>query len=503
MATIINCPEKSLPRSLDVVINISRPQSEVATDMTLLAFLTPIPSWAPNVNRVRYYSTMQAVEEDHTTGSPAWRACNAFFARQIHPERIAVGAVFTEPQSAGLVAATQMSITQRDALKQIENGSFEISVGGIVRVVSGIDFSAVVSPDDVAIALNSESEAEVGTFSIGYGGRLYLKGQGTGSASKLSYMRPVQGGEADFVGDLLMMTQDAGAELWDGYTPGTIVDEAKLIAEASSCNGRKIYGWTLDAIYRDTEAQKSFADWAESREPAYFSACTNNASAYDTSDVTNIGYYTHNRGYRRTSIIYHDNALVYPDVSYAALALATDYRRPDSAITMKFKMLEGISTSGLTETQVTALGARNINCYTLIGNQARTVREGTNSADSWFTDTVVNLDNFREELQVEVYNVFLRNPKVPYTTAGQNKLISAAKFICDKYTRNGVFAPRTIEDTTLETGFTVVPATQITPVSVAYATVSERALRIAPPIQIVAYESGAIHKVTINVDVFN
>jgi hypothetical protein len=316
-------------------------------------------------------------------------------------------------------------------------------------------------------------------------------------------MEPVQAGSGTFVGDLLMMTQDAGAELWQGYTPGTLVDEAKLIAEASSCNGRKIYGWTLDARYRDTDIAKSFADWAESQEPAYYSACTNNATAYNTSDTTNIGYYCHNRGYRQTSVIYHDNALVYPDVSYAALALATDYSRPDSAITMKFKILEGISTSGLTETQVTALGARNINCYTLIGNQARTVREGTNSADSWFTDTVVNLDNFREELQVEIYNVFLRTPKVPYTVQGQNLLVSAASRICNKYTRNGVFAPRTVEAVELETGFTVVPATSITPVSIAYATTSERAQRIAPPIQIIAYEAGAIHKVTVNVDVFN
>jgi hypothetical protein len=316
-------------------------------------------------------------------------------------------------------------------------------------------------------------------------------------------MEPVQAGSGTFVGDLLMMTQDAGAELWQGYTPGTLVDEAKLIAEASSCNGRKIYGWTLDARYRDTDIAKSFADWAESQEPAYYSACTNNATAYNTSDTTNIGYYCHNRGYRKTSVIYHDNALVYPDVSYCAMMLAVDYSRPDSVITAKFKDLNGIPTSGITETQLTALNARNINAFTLIGNQARTVREGTQSAAGWFTDSLVGLDNFREQLQVQIFNVFLRNGKVPYTVTGQNLLISAASAICQKFTRCGLFAPRTIEAPELENGFTVVPATSINPVSLAYATTSERASRIAPPIQIVAYEASAIHKVTINVDVLN
>jgi hypothetical protein len=502
MPTIINCPEKSLPRSLDVVVNISRPQSEIATDMTLLAFLTPLPDWQPNVNRVRYYSTMDAAAEDFATGSPAWRACNAFFSRQLHPERIAIGAIFTAPQSAGLVAASQPTATQIAALKAITNGELAIGNGGTIVEITGIDFSDIVNIDDIKIALNTAG-SDAGTWTIAYNGRLCLKSTTTGEGSKLTYAMPLATPEGVFVGDLLGLTQEGGAELWQGYTPGTLTDEAVLVAEASSCNGRKIYGWTLDAIYRDTDAQKQFADWAEGRDPAYFSACTNSATAYNSSDTTNIGYYAHHNGYRRTSVIYHDNALIYPDVSYCALALATDYSRSDSAITMKFKMLDGLPTSGITETQLSAMQARNINCYTLIGNQARTIREGTNSADTWFTDTVVNLDNFKEELQVEIYNVFLRNPKVPYTTTGQDKLVSAAKLICNKYTRNGVFAPRTVEAPTLETGFTVVPATQVTPVSIAYATASERAQRVAPPIQIVAYEAGAIHKVTINVDVFN
>jgi hypothetical protein len=503
MATIINCPEKSLPRSLDVVVNISRPQSEVATDMTLLAFLTPSLDWQPNVNRVRYYSTMDAAAEDFPTGTPAWRACNAFFSRQIHPERIAVGRIFTTPQPAGLVAATSPTSTQRDALKQISDGQMAIPNGGTTINITGADFSDIANADDIVIALNAATTGGSGTWGLGYGGRVTFTTTAKGDAAQLAYAQPIAESEGAFIGDLLMLTQEGGAELWQGYVPGTIADEAKLIAEASSCNGRKIYGWCIDAVYRDTADQKLFADWAEAIEPAYFSACTNSPTAYNSSDTTNIGYYAHHAGYRRTSVIYHDNALIYPDVSYCALALATDYSRSDSAITMKFKMLDGMPTSGITETMLAALQARNINCYTLIGNSARTIREGTNSADTWFTDTVVNLDNFREELQVEIYNVFLRNPKVPYTVGGQDKLVSAAKSICSKYTRNGVFAPRTIEESTLETGFTVVPATTITPVSIAYATTSERALRVAPPIQIVAYEAGAIHKVTVNVDVFN
>ena len=55
-----------------------------------------------------------------------------------------------------------------------------------------------------------------------------------------------------------------------------------MVRTASRCNQRPPYGWTLDAVYRDTDTQKEFADWAESVTPAYFSACTNSATAFST-----------------------------------------------------------------------------------------------------------------------------------------------------------------------------------------------------------------------------
>ncbi|MDL2268218.1 DUF3383 domain-containing protein [Desulfovibrio sp. OttesenSCG-928-G15] len=175
---------------------------------------------------------------------------------------------------------------------------------------------------------------------------------------------------------------------------------------------------------------------------------------------------------------------------------------PDSAITMKFKRLDGLTTSPLSETELNALTSRRINCYVSMGNTSSTVREGVQSAEGWYTDSLVNLDNYREELQVEVYNVFLRNKKIPYTAAGQDKLVSAAAKINRKYTRNGVFADRDVESSDTETGISTLAATNIVPVPVAFATTSERAARLAPPILVEAYEAGAFHKVNVNVSVF-
>lgn len=498
MTSPVVCPKQPLSRDLDVQISISRPITEIATDMTLLAFLTPSADFPPNNGRVRYYSSMKAVESDFAVNSEGWWAASAFFERSKHPLTMAIAAVFNTAQTAGLLS-TSIDLAR---LKLTTNGSFSISVNETFYEADSINFTTATNLTSVVTILNASFAANNVPIAASerFGG-LFIATNAIGEGATTTYFEP--SGTGVDISTMLGLTQAAGAQVWDGYTPGNLAEEAKLVDIASRCNGKPIYGWTLDRTYRKGEEQKTFADWIEAKTPAYFSACTNSVTAYNMADTTNIGYYVYDKGYKRTSTIYHDNPQVYPDVSYIALALATNYANTDSAITMKFKQLEGIETTPMTETILAALDSRRINCYVAIGNTSKTTREGVQAADTWFTDTLVNLDNYREELQVEVYNVFLRNKKVPYTTAGQDKLVSAAAKICNRYVRNGVFADRDVEDDTLETGFSTMPAYSIEPVNIAMATTSERAARIAPPISITAYEAGAFHKVSIEVDVYN
>ena len=488
------CPRVPLPRDLDVEVSISRPQTEIATDMTLMCFMTPDAPYPPNNGRVRYYSTMESLMADCATGSAMYFAASAFYSREVRPLTIAVGRVFEDPVPAGVLAG---DIKYGPLMRTVTDGAFDIIVNGALVSVTGLKLGEVRKAEDLVKILTGKIDGA--TVSIKYGG-VCIETVVAGDDATLEYAgAPTAGTD---VSAMLGLTRESGAQIWQGYTPQGLVAEADLIRTASRCNHRLPYGWTIDARYRDTEAQKEMAVWAEALTPAYFSACTNSAAAYNTQDTTNIGYYSADKGFKRTSVIYHDNAQVYPDVSYIALALATNYSLPDSAITMKFKQLDGIEPSAVGETKLAALNSRRINCYVYIGNNSRTLREGVQGADTWYTDSLVNLDNFREELQVEVYNVFLRNKKLPYTAAGQDKLVSAAAKICRKYTRNGVFADRDVE-ADVESGFTTLPATSINPVPVALSTLSQRAARIAPPIQITAYEAGAFHKVSIGVEVYS
>lgn len=413
----------------------------------------------------------------------------------------ATGASIAEGQASTPAKLTSGEITLAD-LYNVTDGAMTIVMNGVTVNLYGLNFATYGS------SLTLNEVVQILTAAIGSNGLVEVSGQSIvistnqkGGSVTIGYAS-----SASSITDLsaiLALTQSTAASRIDGYTPGGLVSEVALIQTAARCAGRSVFAWTLDRQYRDTQDQKDFADWAEAQDQAYFSACTNSVQAYNTADTTNIGFYAHNKGYIKTSVMYHNNPQVYPDVSYAALALSVNYALENSTLTMKFKQLTGIETVPLTETQLSYLKARRINTYVSMGNSSSVVREGVQSADSWFTDSHVNLSNYKEELQVEVLNVFMRNKKVKYTSAGQDLLVSAAAKINNRYIRNGTFADREEETTDNETGYTTLPACTITPAPIYSATTSERANRVAPPIAIVAYEAGAFHSVAIDVTVYN
>lgn len=413
----------------------------------------------------------------------------------------ATGASIAEGKASTPAELTSGEIALAD-LYNVTDGAMTLVMNGATVNLYGLNFATYGS------SLTLNEVVQILTAAIGSNGLVKVSGQSI-VISTNQKGEDVTIGYASFassitdLSSILALTQSTAASRIDGYTPGGLVSEVALIQTAARCAGRSVFAWTLDRQYRDTQDQKDFADWAEAQDQAYFSACTNSVQAYNTADTTNIGFYAHNKGYIKTSVMYHNNPQVYPDVSYAALALSVNYALENSTLTMKFKQLTGIETVPLTETQLSSLKARRINTYVSMGNSSSVVREGVQSADSWFTDSHVNLSNYKEELQVEVFNVFMRNKKVKYTSAGQDLLVSAAAKINNRYIRNGTFADREEETTDNETGYTTLPACTITPAPIYSATTSERANRVAPPIAIVAYEAGAFHSVAIDVTVYN
>ena len=304
-----------------------------------------------------------------------------------------------------------------------------------------------------------------------------------------------------YMGVLLGLTSLVGGSVLNGYTYADIADELASIQSAANAAGQFIYGWCLGETLRDVAIQTVAAVWALAQDAAMMPLVTNDLLALEVGYSDDLGSVISATGNRRVVAIYHDNPQRYPDVSILAYMLAVNYQLQDSTVSAKFKVLPGIETVQLTVTQLNILKDKGYNVYTAVGVNARTYREGGTEDTSWAMDTVINLDNFKEDLSVNVFNVFLRNKKVPYTGPGQLLLIDACQDTGNQYIYNGSFADRQVVDTTKKAGISVIPAVKITPTPVAVATAADRASHIGPPISMVVQDSGWMGSIAINVSI--
>lgn len=495
---------QSLPRSLDVQISLSVPQSESRTDLSTLCLVAENINLLPNANRIRFYSTLAALETDFGTNSEPYRAGYAFFSQTPRANSMAVGQVWLTAQP-GLLVSAPLSAAEITALAAITTGAMDITynpgTGAVTESLTGMDFTGVTTIEGVAAVIDAVTDANLAcTVKTLAGGSkvLAITTTATGDGVTISYAA-TPGAGAD-ISALANLTLATGAQAMNGYTPTDIASELTNVANAANANGRNIYGWCLEAGLRDAAVQTTAAEWALGRT-AIMPLVTNDASALDPAYITDIGSVLKAASNRRAVAIYHDNPARYPDVSILAYMLSVNYQLQNSTVTAKFKDLPGIETVTLTETQWVALQAKGYNTFTLVGNSARTYRDGTTEDSTYYMDTTINLDNFIEDLSVNVYNVFLRNGKIPYTRAGQLLLVDACKDTGAQYTYNGTFADREQTDTTQKSGVVTVPAVQVIPTPISSASVADRAARIAPPIQIIGQEAGAIHSVSISVEV--
>lgn len=629
--------DSSLPRSLDVQINVSLAQTAERKDLSLLCVACENLGLQPDENRVRFYSDLDSVENDFTSDSEPYRAATAFFSQSPRPTKLAIGEIFLTDQHAQIVAAemsaaqitaltaisagnlkititsggtstayslnamdfssattlaliaaviqakltagsvpatcsvvtypggdqqiqirttaagdgvsisypidsgtgtfagtallmtaatggkvldgyspslsathgtitgAEMTDVQITALMAVSDGNLKLTIAGVDYSLNAMDFSSASTLELIAsviqAALTSATAPATCSVVSATGGaqEIVIETTGTGILQTMAY--PVTTGTGTFVGAMLNMTALTGGVVVSGTVPSDIAGELQNIQNAANASDYFIYGWCLDMNLRDVDIQLSAATWAGAQAQAIMPLVSNDASATDAAYTTDLASELGSTSNKRVVPIWHDNAQQYPDVSILAYMLSTNYRLKDSTRTAKFKVLPEITTVTLTETEYAALLAKGYNCYTNMGGDVYTYREGSAYANSWYMDTVINVDNFVEDLSVNVYNVFLRNKKVPFTRAGVLLLTAACKKTGEQYVYNGSFADREVEDDTSDVGYSVTPAVVVEPTPIYQSSASDRAARIGPPIAITCQDAGAIHSIELNVEI--
>lgn len=508
MVNPVQCSNTALPISIDLSINVTKAQTLNTIDLSTPVFVTPESPLAGSLptgaGRIAYYDTLNSVIDTYGTASESYKAATAFFSQSPRAETLAIAQIFTTPQVGYMLTGI---VGTAASFVAVSDGEFSVTVDGVQGDVTALDFTVDTDYDDIAATLTA------GLVAAGFAGATAVASAAAGADVQFSIISGTVGDGSSVsvlssiavpVGtDISGATNDflngQSGETFLGYTPTGLATELTLISEAASCAGKFVYGYVIDHVYSETAEQLNALAWAEGQENVQVFTDSNNPIALDAGDTTSNILFASSNQYKSTYFEYSDSYDYYKPMSLAAYMLGVDYNAENSVATAKFKNYPGIPTTAITETQLTVLESKRGNVFTTIGNGARTVREGTTSSDSWYLDSKIGIDNFRNDLLTEVYNVFLVNPTVPFTTAGQTLLRQAEERACEKYVRNGLLADRVVEDLSVSSSTRTIRAYQVVFAPLSEVTASDRADRLMTGNTITVQLAGAVHKLVINV----
>lgn len=181
-----------------------------------------------------------------------------------------------------------------------------------------------------------------------------------------------------------------------------------------------------------------------------------------------------------------------PANRYLSVAAAADCLAYEAGSeTWAFKSLSAVYPSVLTSTQMKELKENGGNYYTAYAGKNIT-QNGKVRAGEWI-DVIRFRDWLQNDMQLRLFNLFLMNPKIPYTNGGiglvENQMIASLKAGTDK---GGVAPDEYDEDGKKIPGFTVtVP-------NAARLTASQKASRILTGCKFRARIAGAIHAIEVS-----
>ncbi len=184
-----------------------------------------------------------------------------------------------------------------------------------------------------------------------------------------------------------------------------------------------IGGWYgLYVCGANEEDYKAIADWAETNRKLFgFTVdCAINGGIHNPVEKV----YSYAFGMATKSLDKNENN------KHLALAmLAKVLTLQAGSETWAYKTLSGVSSDAFTTADIANLKDANLNYYVECAGRAITL-EGKTTSGEWI-DVIRFRDWLINDMQTRIFNLFIKNPKVPFTDAGitliQNQMIASLK----------------------------------------------------------------------------
>lgn len=410
-------------------------------NMNVVALMTSQRGKLNSANRYEVYSDLSAVADDFGTNGEVYDHAVTFFGTRPNAVQAGGSLIMGYWRATNeTVAATKASLTgaQRteDALlpvlQTITDGSFSLTINGVAKVVTGLNFQTALSLTDVAAILDAAlaADADVTLENSSFVVRTLT----TGAGALMAYAVPHTAGTD--LSTLLGLANGTGAMTVQGAAAAVLNAETKLAAIQALKAAVNIKGFVFIGQTTDQEA-KDLAAWAQASSVMGYDVFGQSSNL--TINVANPVWaikLANQENYRMMYSKANNRKLA---TSYMARMHVVNFNAENTAMTMNLKELN-VPAEEYTQSEITAAMNVGLDLYTTFKRIPKLLTSGANG----FADNPYNLIAFIDAVQTDMFNLLgTTATKIPQTIRGVNQLIDQAEKTTRGFVRAGVFAPGT------------------------------------------------------------
>lgn len=447
------------------------------------------------LERYRTYLTVEGVAADFGTTAPEYYAAALYFGQTPKPKTLMISRWLRTASAGfnkgGILTSTQQLIATWNA---VTNGGVVISVDGVTKTLTGLNFSAAANLNAVAAIIDTALSGASCTWN---GSQFTVTSDTTGTSSLVT---AATAGSGTDISTMLKLTASTLTVLVPGYAAETPVACAAALANISAA----WYGLMFQASTQPTSDQSlAVSGLIEALDLKRIYGVTITDTAVLSSDVTSdLASSMKAAGYKQSFCQYSQNA--YAIASFFGRAFSVNFAANRTTITLMYKQEPGVTGENLSATQSAVLKDKRCNVFVDYVNDTMIIQYGVMSGSAYF-DEIHGLDWFQDTVQNACFNtLYTSSTKVPQTDAGVNQLTNAISGACDQAVSNGLVAPGVWNADgfgELQSGQYLKTGYYIYAQPVALQSQADREARLAPPIQVAIKLAGAIQEVDVIVDV--
>jgi hypothetical protein len=459
--------------------------------------------------RYREYNSLTEVATDFGTSAPEYLAARNFFSQVPQPTTLYIGR-WANVATHGLLLCGPLTAAEQlmASWTAITDGSFAIQVDNAVAVdITGLDFSAQTNLNGVANVISLAIDG-AGASCVWDGERdqFVFTSDSTGTVSVVGALT-----EAAVGTDISAQLKGTAATLQlivEGVDAETAL-EAVVALDSLSLFWYALTFATPELVAGTDNTEiveiAAYIEAGESGSPRahVFGITTAEAAALTTVDNSSINFLLKQLGYRR-SFSQYSSTDPYAVASLIGRGCVVDFNGNLTVITFMWKQEPGVVPEDLTPSEANALDNNNYNYFVNFDNGTAIVVNGK-VANGDFIDNTWDLDWLVNQIQTNCYNVlYTSTTKVPQTDAGNNILRNAIAAACVAGVNNGTLAPGQWNAQgfgQLQQGDFLPFGYYIFAPPVSSQAQSDREARKSVPFQVAVKLAGAIHTVSITVNV--